>query len=100
MPLTAPEARKLIRHLLDHGTTVVSPHARIEMTKDNLTDVDVVNVLRGGVVREPELEHGSWRYRVETPRIAVVCAFDPEPDEAEDKDAIELVVVTAWRVKP
>jgi hypothetical protein len=67
------------------------------MDKDGLSDVDVVNVLRGGVVRPAEFENGSWRYRVETQRITVVVAFDPDPDEAETEDEIELVVVTAWR---
>jgi hypothetical protein len=53
MPLRATDARKLIRRLLDEGT-FVSPgknsHARKEMEKDGLTDVDAVNVLRGGTV--------------------------------------------------
>jgi hypothetical protein len=38
------------------------------MTKDGLTDLDAVNVLRAGVVREAEWENGSWRHRVETPK--------------------------------
>jgi hypothetical protein len=56
--------------------------------KDDLTTVDCENVLRGGVVRPGEFEHGTWRYRVETSRITVVVAFRSEG---------ELVVVTAWR---
>jgi hypothetical protein len=50
--------------------------------------VDVVNVLRGGVVEPGEFERGSWRYRVHTVRIWVVIAFNSET---------ELVIVTAWR---
>jgi hypothetical protein len=74
------------------------------MDNDGLTDVDAVNVLRGGIVREAEWENGSWRYRVETPRMVFVVVFDPEPDElpadGEDVREIELVVVTGWRNSP
>jgi hypothetical protein len=107
MPLKAAEARKLIRRLLDEGK-LVSPgkgtHARKEMEKDGLTDLDAVNVLRGGVVREAEWENGSWRHRVETPKMVFVATFDPEvetlPGEDEDLGETELVLVTGWRIKP
>ena len=81
MNLTAVDARKLIRRLLEEGSFVppgAGSHARKEMDKDGLSDVDAVNVLRGGTVREPEWENGSWRYRVETPRMVFVVTFDPE----------------------
>jgi len=107
MPLKAPDAKKLIRRLLDEGTFVppgAGSHARREMEKDSLTDLDAVNVLRGGIVREGEWENGSWRYRVETPRMVFVVAFDPEVDlplrDDEPVDDLELVVVTGWRSKP
>jgi hypothetical protein len=58
------------------------------MRKDGLTELDVVNVLRGGVVEPGEWENGSWRYRVRTQKITVVVAFDSET---------ELSIVTAWR---
>lgn len=104
MPLRATDARKLIRRLLDEGK-FVSPgagsHARKEMEKDGLTDLDAVNVLRGGAVREAEFENGSWRHRVETPRMTFVVVFDPEPERMPaDEDNLgdmELVVVTGWR---
>ena len=71
------------------------------MEKDGLSDVDAVNVLRGGIVREGEWENGSWRYRVETQRMVFVVVFDPEvnsPLRQDDEiDDIELVVVTGWR---
>jgi hypothetical protein len=61
-----------------------------------------VNVLRGGVVRDRELENGSWRHRVETQRMVFVVVFDPEPEvmprDDEDLGELELVVVTAWRL--
>ena len=72
------------------------------MQKDGLTDVDAVNVLRAGVVREAEFENGSWRHRVETQRMVFVVTFDPEPEQMpEDDDLVEeleLVVVTGWRL--
>lgn len=61
------------------------------MARDRVCELDVTNVLRGGTVDPAEFEHGSWRYRVRTHRIAVVIAFRSE---------ISLVVVTAWRISP
>lgn len=89
-PLTPVAAKALIKTILEKGTVTFSSHARAEMKKDKLDEVDVVNVLRGGVVEPGEYENGSWRYRVRTPKIVVVVAFRSEA---------ELVVVTAWRVK-
>jgi hypothetical protein len=103
MPLKVTDARMYIRRLLEHGVFVVSDHARREMKKDDLGDSDAINILRGGVVREPEWENGSWRYHVETPRMCFIVAFDPDPEALPDKDAdvsdVELVVVTAWRIR-
>jgi hypothetical protein len=90
-PLSPPDARRLIREILQNGSVVLSRHAAEEMAKDNLTMVDVTNVLRGGVVDPAEFENGSWRYRVRTARIAVIVAFRSE---------IELRIVTAWRMNP
>jgi hypothetical protein len=90
-PVSPPEARRLIREIIENGAVSLSKHAQEEMGKDNLTMVDVANVLRGGVVDPGELENGSWRYRVRTARIAVIVAFRSET---------ELRVVTAWRFKP
>jgi hypothetical protein len=53
--------------------------------------VDIVNVLRGGTVLPGEFERGSWRYQVLTSRIFAVIAF---------RSSEELVVVTAWRIRP
>ena len=88
----APEAAKwVIREILRAGRLTYSSHAKQELLADELTTLDVVNVLRGGVVRPGEFEHGSWRYRVETQRLAIVIAF---------RSALHLVVVTAWRRRP
>ncbi len=89
-PLSPPAARKLIRAILKDGSVGFSTHARDEMHKDNLGEIDVVNVLRGGVVEPGEWEHGSWRYRVRTARMVAVVAFRSES---------ALSVVTAWRLR-
>lgn len=103
MPLKATGARTYIRRLLEEGVFVVSDHARREMGKDDLGNQDAMNILRAGVVREPEWENGSWRYRVDTPRMCFVVTFDPDPevlpDEGDDLSEVELVVVTAWRIR-
>ena len=83
-------AKRRIRAILEGGTVAFSKHALEELNKDVLTTVDCVNVLRGGVVQAPELERGTWRYRVLTNRICVVVAF-----RSDD----EVVVVTAWRIR-
>jgi hypothetical protein len=104
MPLRSTDARRLIRRLLDEGRFVSpgkSTHARQEMEKDGLSDVDAVNVLRGGVVREAEWENGSWRYRVETPKMVFVVVVEPEPSvmpsSDDDLGELEIIVVTGWR---
>ena len=87
-PLSTPDARTLIRQVLETGTVTWSSHALREMENDDLQTPDCTNVLRGGVVHPPDVERGTWRYRVSTGKICVVVAFRSET---------EIVVVTAWR---
>ena len=82
-------AQKLIRKILKEGQVSWSMHAKEELANDSLTMVDCANVLRAGVVDEPEWENGSWRYRVWTQKITVVVAF---------RSDTELRIVTVWRV--
>lgn len=89
-PLRPDDAKQLIRSILQSGRFTYSKHAKEEMLEDDMTTVDCENVLRAGVVQPPDFEKASWRYRVETSRMAVVVAF---------RSSTELVVVTAWRVK-
>ena len=89
-PLEPAAAKALIRTILEAGTVTFSRHALEELGKDELTTVDAVNALRGGVVGPGELERGTWRYRVRTARLVAVIAFRSEA---------ELVVVTGWRVR-
>jgi hypothetical protein len=89
-PLDPSQAKKLIGTILKEGTVSFTSHAEKEMAEDDLSTVDCVNVLRGGVVEQPELERGTWRYRVRTNRIVVVVSF-------RSKSALR--VVTAWRIQ-
>ena len=89
-PLSAAQARKLAREILENGNVVFTNHARKEMAADQLDSLDVINVLRGGAYSEAEWENGGWRHRAFTQRIVVVIEFEHE---------LELVVITAWRNK-
>jgi len=80
---------KLVRAIRLNGNTVESGHAKARLKEHGLTMVDVDNVLRcGRINREGECEEDAWRYRVETPLMAVVVAFRSDS---------ELVIVTVWR---
>jgi hypothetical protein len=87
-PLTPDEARRLIKTIIAEGVVTFRVHAKARLAERSMDSVDVVNVLRAGVVQEPEMEDGTWRYRVCTMRMTVVVAF---------RSKTELVVVTAWR---
>ncbi len=58
-PLDPSEARALIRSIVSDGSVRFSRHALEEMEKDELSEVDVTNVLRGGAVDPVEFENGS-----------------------------------------
>lgn len=92
LPMDGGQAGKLIRQCLSaRGAISFSFHALDEMAADNMTEVDAVNVLRGGKIFEPaEFHKWSWRYRVHTTRFCVVVAFRSE---------FEIRVVTGWRKK-
>jgi hypothetical protein len=89
-PLTPATVKRLLVSLFEAGTLSFTRHAYEEMAKDRLTEIDVRNTLRGGVVRPGELVAGTWRYRAETNRMAAVVTF---------RSATHAVVVTAWRFK-
>jgi hypothetical protein len=89
--LDALEARKLLSRILLNGAVVFSRHARQEMEADDLNEPDVVNILRAGMISDPpDLERGTWRFRVETDRMCAVVGFVARS---------EVVVVTVWRKK-
>ena len=87
-PVDCAKLKQLVRRILEDGRLEISGHARAELINDELDDVDVANVLRGGWFEPGEWENGDWRYKARTPRMCVVFSL-----RSED----ELVVVTAWR---
>jgi hypothetical protein len=91
--LDKAQARKLISEIASRHPQNIrfSKHALEESKKDNLTIIDLINVIKSSAARildEPELEKGSYRYRLATSNIMVVISFVSK---------IEAVVVTAWR---
>ena len=81
------EAHRLIRQAIGSGSTVISPHFVKRLTDRGLDMQDCINVLTSGTVDPPELEKGSWRYRVRTQHIEVIVTF---------RSATEIVLVSAW----
>ena len=80
----------LVKILIDGGSVEFRPHARREMAKDAITEAEVLEVLRGGVVEPAEWENGEWRYRARRTTVYVVVTFLAETHTA---------VVTAWKRK-
>ena len=74
-PLDEIAAKWVIRNIIERGTVRWTAHALQRLAARDLTTVDCVNALRAGVVDPPELENGTWRYRVRAGRIGVVVAF-------------------------
>ena len=89
--LNKGQARKVLSEIFNSDPNLVSfsKHARNQMKARGLSTVDIINVLKvGKIFSNPELENGSWRYKLETKKITVVIAF---------RKPNHLVVVTAWR---
>ena len=86
-------ARKLILEIAQRHPAQIrfSNHALEEMRKDNMTTVDVFNIIKSPsakILHEGEMERGTYRYRLETQNMMVVVAFDSKTS---------LAIVTAWR---
>ena len=85
------DARKLAIEIVNTGIVRFSAHAKDEMKNDDLNQIDITNVLLSAdarILKEPDFEKGTYRYCIETKRIAAVVAFN---------DSQSLTVVTAWR---
>lgn len=87
------QARKLVRQILAHFSDNInfSSHAILEMEKDDLTTIDILNVLKSldsRILDEGELVNGSYRYRLETSFLMVVIAFH--------QNGKGIIIVTVW----
>ncbi len=87
-PLAPTHVRRLIRKIIEDGEVEFWHHAQNEMANDGLSQIDCLNVLRGGWPDGGECHGHRWRYQVHTQTICVVVQFE------SDK---HLAVVTAWR---
>jgi hypothetical protein len=66
--LSRQSAQTLLRHCLEHGIVAPHPHFLRALKDDGLTLIDVMPVLKSGIVYdEPEFDvrFQQWRYRVE-----------------------------------
>ncbi len=85
------QAKKILVEILNSNPSFISysKHGLEQMRERNLRTGDVFNVLKAGkIYADSEIEHGSWRYRVQTKMITVVIAF-VRPNHVK--------VITAWR---
>jgi len=88
--LAKREAQNRLRRSIEAGVPIrFTAHARQEMANDDLSEVDVINILQRGLVEEPEWEHGEWRYQVRTQKMTAVVSLHEAPDR--------VVLVTVWR---
>jgi hypothetical protein len=88
-PLSLITARTLVRSILSDGTYTFGAHAIERLAERDMTQSDVLNILRAGNCLDHAFEKGTYRYRFETPRgYCAVIAF---------RSATELVVITAWK---
>ena len=90
--LDKAQARKLLAKIFGSkrdGTISFGRHAKERMKERNLGTNDIFNVLsEGQIYHDPENKKGSWRYRVETNKIAVIFVF---------RDIDGIAIVTTWR---
>lgn len=87
-PINDADVARLAREVIETGTVVFTNHAREQMRKRDLDEVDVTNVLRAGFCDGADFERKSWRYQMHTQKICVVIVFRSET---------KAVIVTAWR---
>lgn len=86
--LSKQRAQALLRHCLEHGIVEPHPHFSKALKEDGLTLIDVMPVLKSGIVYdEPEfsVRFQEWRYKVEGnevggKRIAIVFTFVAEEE--------------------
>lgn len=92
-PLNHHDVRELIRQILSSPDRIwrTTGHAEGRMDEHNMTEVDAVNVARGGMTLEDKtvFKDGTWRYQIYTPAMSIVIAFED--------DFQTIVLITCWR---
>ena len=90
--LSIAEVSKLIAKINSNSVNFVyTSHARLRMRQRNVNDLDITNVLLSTkkIIREGELENGSFRYSIETKMFTVVISFDDL--------GTRIIIVSVWR---
>ncbi len=85
------QARKVIARVFHEVPNFLSfsKHGLHQMKERNIRTGDILNILKAGdIYQDPELENGTYRYRVETHKMIVVIAF---------RKPNHITVITAWR---
>jgi hypothetical protein len=64
--LSAEDALKRIKEIIDYGHVILTPHVRERMKNRNFTDIDIIHVLENGAVTGEEFDdlRNNWKYRV------------------------------------
>lgn len=90
-PMAPADVKRIVSNIVrGEGGIAYCRHARLEAQKDDLSHVDITNVLRGGAVDPGEFENGTWRYRFRTQRMVAVVQI---------LSLTEIRVITVWRIR-
>jgi hypothetical protein len=79
--ITYDDAHKIIRHIIEHGNVIFTPHAKVEMKNGNFTSQDIIEILENGKITNKKFDdkRGNWKYRI----------------DGKDIDGIDGAVITA-----
>jgi hypothetical protein len=87
-PLDEASLKRWLKSVLAGGTLTFHSHAQFRMDERGIPEAECMSALRAGKLADVGFEHGTWRYRMETSRVAVVVVV--RSDE-------EAVILTCWR---
>jgi hypothetical protein len=92
-PYNKRRALERIKKLWREGEFIILPHAKKEMANDDVTVLDVENIIRYGMITEVTQPRQLWRYRIEGSIV----------DRSKAACVIELdgraILVTVFKIK-
>lgn len=98
-PFDPATARKHVRAILaGPGMTVFTKRAKDEELKNDMTSLDMVNVIRGGTIAPMAPTPGGCRYRAVTQNMTVEFSFR-SPEHGKSIPPNELIIESARRNK-
>lgn len=83
-------ARQAVRSILKNGNIVFTNHAIGRMKQRDVSEVDVMNALRGGWCDGCEWENDAWRYQICTHVLRVVVEIEIDENEVTVVTVIRL----------